>query len=326
MQTRKLGPTLEVSAIGLGCMGMSNTYGPADEAQSIATIHRALDIGMTFIDTADAYGDGHNEELVGKALKGRRGQAVLATKFGNLRGSDGKPAVRGDAAYVKQACEASLRRLGVETIDLYYQHRVDSSVPIEETVGAMADLVAAGKVRFLGLSEAGPQTIARAHATHPIAAVQSEWSLWTRDLEADVIPACRSLGIGFVPYAPFGRGFLTGTIASLDDLPEKDRRREHPRFSADNIARNAALLTALRQAAAAHGATPAQVALAWLMAKGPDVVPIPGTKRPAYVEENAKALALSLGAAEIAALDAAFPPGVTAGLRYPEGQMKRLGL
>jgi aryl-alcohol dehydrogenase-like predicted oxidoreductase len=325
MHRRKLGE-LEVPALGLGCMGMSNVYGPADEAESIAAIHRAIDTGMNFLDSSDAYGDGHNEELLGRALKGRRDRVVLATKFGNTRTPDGKPDVDGRPEYVRKACEASLKRLQADVIDLYYIHRIDTRVPIEDTVGTMAGLKKQGKLRYLGLSEAAPATIRRAHATHPIAAVQSEWSLWTRDMEAEVIPTCRALGIGFVPYSPFGRGFLAATVGKVDDLPAKDRQREHPRFAPENIQRNLALLAPLREIAAARGATPAQVALAWVLSRGEDVVPIPGTKRAAYVDENTKATALALSADDLAKLSKAFPPGVTAGLRYPEAQMKRLGL
>lgn len=327
MERRKLGEQgLTVSAIGLGCMSMTDIYGPADAEQALATIGRALDLGVTLIDTADMYGAGRNEELVGRALAGRRGEAVLATKFGNLRLPDGKTGVNGRPEYAREACERSLERLGVETIDLYYLHRVDPDVPIEETVGGMARLVEAGKVRFIGLSEAAAGTIARAHAVHPISAVQSEYSLWTRDVEAAVLPACRELGIGFVPYSPLGRGFLTGTIAGESDLAAKDRRREMPRFQGDNFARNLRLLEALKEIAALREATPAQVALAWLLAQGEDVVPIPGTKRPDRVAENATALRIALTPAERAELDRAFPPGAAAGTRYPEGQMKRVAL
>jgi aryl-alcohol dehydrogenase-like predicted oxidoreductase len=325
MQERRLGP-LRVSAIGLGCMGMTPIYGDPDEAECIATIHRAVALGITMIDTADAYGNGRNEELVGRALQGRRDKVVLATKFGNIRKPDGGQDVDGRPEYVVQACELSLRRLGVETIDLYYQHRVDPKVPIEETVGAMARLVEAGKIRHIGLSEAAAGTLRRAHATHPITALQTEYSLWSRDVEAEILPTCRELGIGFVAYSPLGRGFLSGTITSLDALSENDRRREHPRFHADNLARNVGLLGALRELAEARGCSPAQVALAWLLAQGEEIVPIPGTKRRVFLEENARALAIRLSEAERARLAEAFPPGVTAGDRYPAGQMKRIGI
>ncbi len=325
MQKRQIGP-LDVSAIGLGCMGMTPIYGEPDEAECIATVHRAIELGVTFIDTADAYGDGKNEELVGRALAGRRDQVVLASKFGNIRYPDGRRDVNGRPDYVPQACDASLTRLGVETIDLYYLHRVDPNVPIEDTVGAMSRLVEAGKVRHIGLSEAAVGTLRRAHATHPIAALQTEYSLWCREVETEILPACRELGIGFVAYSPLGRGFLSGTITSLDDLSEKDRRREHPRFFAENLARNVGLLGALRELAQARGCTPAQIAIAWLLAEGEDIVPIPGTKRRTYLEENAAALELRLSEAERARLAEAFPPGVTAGTRYPAGQMKRIGI
>ncbi len=325
LQKRRLGEHLEVGAVGLGCMTMTSIYGPAEDQESIRTIRRAAELGVTLIDTSDIYGSGGNERLVGEALKGIRERVVLATKFGNIR-KDGKPDVDGRPEHVRAACEASLERLGVETIDLYYQHRVDPRVPIEDTVGAMAELVRAGKVRFLGLSEAAPATLRRAAAVHPIAALQTEYSLWTRDAEADVLPTCRALGIGFVPYSPLGRGFLTGTLASPDDLAEGDRRREHPRFAAENFARNTELLTSLRTVAAERGATPAQVAIAWLLAKGDDIVPIPGTKRVARLEEDAAAADLMLTAEDLASLDAAFPPGVTAGERYPAAQLVRVGL
>jgi aryl-alcohol dehydrogenase-like predicted oxidoreductase len=325
MHMRQIGP-LRVSAIGLGCMGMTPVYGEPDQDECIATVRRAIDLGITMIDTADVYGDGKNEELVGRALSGRRDRVVLASKFGNVRYADGRRDVNGRPDYVPQACDASLKRLGVDAIDLYYLHRVDPNVPIEDTVGAMARLVEAGKVRHLGLSEAGAATLRRAHAVHPIAALQTEYSLWSRDVEAEILPACRALGVGFVAYSPLGRGFLSGTITSLDALSEKDRRREHPRFAADNLERNVDLLGTLREIAAARGCTPAQIALAWLLAKGDDIVPIPGTKRRRYLEENAAAVDLGLDAADIEALEAAFPPGVTAGDRYPAGQMTRIGL
>ena len=325
MHKRMLGQGLEIGAIGLGCMTMTSIYGAADDTESVATIRRAADLGVTLIDTADIYGNGSNEELVGPAVKGIRDRVVLATKFGNVR-KDGKPDVDGRPAYVKEACEKSLKRLGLDTIDLYYQHRVDPKVPIEDTVGAMADLVRAGKVRCLGLSEAGPATIRRAHAVHPIAALQTEYSLWTRDAEAEILPLCRELKIGFVAYSPLGRGFLTGTVKGIDDLAENDRRRDHPRFAAENLAKNSQLLEGLRKAARRHDATPAQIAIAWLLAKGPDIVPIPGTKKRSRLEENAAAADLDLSASEVRELDQAFPPGATAGERYPAAQLARIGL
>jgi aryl-alcohol dehydrogenase-like predicted oxidoreductase len=325
MQTRQTGP-LRVSAIGLGCMGMSQTYGAADDAESARTIARALDLGVNFIDTADVYGVGHNEELVGRALAGRRPEVVLASKFGNVRYADGRRDVNGRPDYVPKACDASLRRLRVDVIDLYYLHRVDPNVPIEDTVGAMGRLVEAGKVRYLGLSEAGVATLRRAHAEHPIAALQSEYSLWSRDVEAEILPACRELDIGFVPYSPLGRGFLSGTITELEALADDDRRREHPRFAAENLERNVGLLATLRRLAEARDCTPAQVALAWLLAKGEDIVPIPGTKRRRYLEENAAAVDVRLEPDDLAALDEAFPQGVAAGERYGAGGMRRVGL
>src|SRR5919106_558702 len=325
MQTRQIGP-LRVSAIGLGCMGMTPVYGEPDPDECIATVHRAIELGVNFIDTADVYGDGKNEALVGRALAGRRDQVVLASKFGNVRYPDGRRDVNGRPEYVPQACDASLKRLGVDVIDLYYLHRVDASVPIEDTVGAMARLIEAGKVRQIGLSEAGAATLRRAHAVHPIAALQSEYSLWSRDVEPEILPACRELGIGLVPYSPLGRGFLSGTITSLDALSEKDRRREHPRFEADNLVRNVRLLGALREVAEGRSCTPAQVALAWLLAQGDDIVPIPGTKRRKYLEENVGAIEIRLTDAELARIDKVAPPGITAGDRYPAGQMKRIGL
>jgi aryl-alcohol dehydrogenase-like predicted oxidoreductase len=325
MQTRQLGP-LRVSAIGLGCMGMTPIYGQPDEGECIATVQRAIELGVTMIDTADMYGGGKNEALVGRALRGRRDRVVLATKFGNIRAPDGKPDVNGRPDYVPQACDASLQRLGVEAIDLYYLHRVDPKVPIEDTVGAMTRLVEQGKVRHIGLSEAAAPTLRRAHAVHPIAALQTEYSLWTRDVEDAILPACRELGIGFVAYSPLGRGFLSGTITGADALADDDRRRDHPRFAQENIERNLVLLEALRAVAAARHATPAQVALAWLLARGEDVVPIPGTKRRTWLEENVRAPDLRLDESDLAQLDEAFPPGITAGERYPAGQMNRVGL
>jgi aryl-alcohol dehydrogenase-like predicted oxidoreductase len=328
MEIRKLGTQgLAVPAIGLGCMGMSDFYGPTDEAESVATLHRALALGVTFLDTADMYGPFKNEELLGRALAGKRNQVVLATKFGNRRGPDGAfLGVCGTPDYVRQACDASLKRLGVEVIDLYYQHRVDPAVPIEETVGAMAGLVKAGKVRFLGLSEAGPATIRRAHAVHPISALQTEYSLWTRDPEAEILPTLRALGIGFVPYSPLGRGFLTGRFRSPDDLPAGDWRRMNPRFQGENFQRNLALVAQVQELAREKGCTPAQLALAWVLSRGKDVVPIPGTKRRVTLEENAAAAAVVLSPADLARIEAVAPPGVAAGTRYPEAGMKMVGL
>jgi aryl-alcohol dehydrogenase-like predicted oxidoreductase len=323
VDTRTLGKQgLRVPAVGLGCMGMSEFYGTADEGEAIATIHRALDLGVTFLDTADMYGPFTNERLVGRAIKGRRGEVVLATKFGNERRPDGGwVGVNGRPEYVRQACDASLTRLGVDVIDLYYQHRVDPSVPIEETVGAMSDLVRAGKVRFLGLSEAAPATIRRAHATHPITALQTEYSLWTRDVEDEVLPAVREFGIGFVAYSPLGRGFLTGRFRSPADIPEGDYRRNAPRFEPANFAANRELAARVEAIAARLGVTAGQLALAWLLAQGPDVVPIPGTKRVRYLEENAAAAAITLTPAILAELDKAAPKGAAAGARYPDAAM-----
>jgi aryl-alcohol dehydrogenase-like predicted oxidoreductase len=320
METRTLGTQgLEVSALGLGCMGMSEFYGLADESEAIATIRRALELGVTFLDTADMYGWGANERLVGKAIEGRREDVVLATKFGNVRGPNGEYlGIDGSPAYVRSACEASLERLGVETIDLYYQHRVDLQTPIEETVGAMAALVQEGKVRYLGLSEAAPDTIRRAQAVHPITALQSEYSLWTRDPEAEVLPTVRELGIGFVAYSPLGRGFLSGRIRSADDLEERDFRRRGPRFQDENLRQNLELVGKVEQLASEKSATPSQVALAWVLARGEDVVPIPGTKRRSYLEENAAAAAIELSPADVEQLERAFPVGVAAGDRYPD--------
>ncbi|WP_306325974.1 aldo/keto reductase [Streptomyces venezuelae] len=315
LPTRHLGD-LEVSAQGLGCMGMSHGYGATDDAQSLATLHRALDLGVTLLDTADFYGSGSNEELIGRAVAGRRDEVVLATKFGFANRLGEPTLVRGDAAYVRQACEASLRRLGVDHIDLYYQHRVDPKVPIEETVGAMAELVRAGKVRHLGLSEAGAATVRRAHAVHPIAALQSEWSLWTRDLEAEIAPVCRELGIGLVPFAPLGRGFLTGRYSSVDGLAETDLRRGQPRFADGNLERNLAIVTKLNELAEAKGVTTGQLALAWVQHRGDDVVPIPGTRRQRYLEENLAALTVELSAEDLAAIEAAAPAEQFAGTRY----------
>ncbi|MEU5028540.1 aldo/keto reductase [Streptomyces milbemycinicus] len=315
ISTRHLGE-LAVSAQGLGCMGMSHAYGAADDEQSIATLHRALDLGVTLLDTSDFYGVGHNEELIGRAIAGRRDEVVLATKFGFANRLGEPTRIRGDAAYVRQACEASLRRLGVDHIDLYYQHRVDPQVPIEETVGAMAELVRAGKVRHLGLSEAGAQTIRRAHAVHPIAALQSEWSLWTRDLEAEIAPVCRELGIGLVPFSPLGRGFLTGRYTSVEGLEETDMRRTQPRFADGNLERNLAIVAKLNELAEAKGVTAGQLALAWVQHQGDDVVPIPGTRRQRYLEENIAALDVELSAEDLAAIEAAAPSEQIAGTRY----------
>jgi len=320
MDTVKLGSEgLEVSRQGLGCMGMSEFYGASDEGEAIATIHRALDLGVTFLDTADMYGVGANERLVGKAIADRRDRAVLATKFGNVRGPDGAWLGRnGKPEYVHSACDASLQRLGLDTIDLYYQHRVDPDTPIEETVGAMKELVEAGKVRYLGLSEAAPATIRRAHAVHPITALQTEYSLWTRDPEEEILPTVRELGIGFVAYSPLGRGFLSGRFRSRDDLPEDDFRRNNPRFQPGNFEQNLALVERVKEIAVEKGVTPSQVALAWVHAQGDDVVPIPGTKRRSYLEENVAAASIQLTGKELARLDEVFRPGVTAGDRYPD--------
>jgi aryl-alcohol dehydrogenase-like predicted oxidoreductase len=326
MNTRKLGASgLEVSAIGLGCMGMSDFYGPSDEARNIDVLHRALDIGVTFWDTSDMYGVGANERLVGRALKGRRDEVLLATKFAVVRGSDGSfLGVNGRPEYVHEACDKSLERLGVDHIDLYYQHRVDPQVPIEETVGAMADLVAEGKVRYLGLSEAGAATLRRAAEVHPISALQSELSLWSRDIEAAIVPACRELGIGVVAYSPLGRGFLSGAIRNLDDLAEDDWRRFMPRFEGENFNRNLELVERVEQLAAAKGCTPAQFALAWVLAHGPDVVPIPGTRHRSRLEENAAAVEVTLTPSELAEIDAVIPRDMAVGTRYPERVMKML--
>jgi len=320
MQTRKLGNEgLEVSMEGLGCMGMSEFYGDSDEQEAIATIERALELGVNFLDTADMYGPFTNERLVGRTIAGRRDEVVLATKFGNVRGENGERlGVRGDAEYVHQACHASLERLGTDHIDLYYQHRVDPKVPIEETVGAMAELVQQGKVRFLGLSEASADTIRRAHRIHPISALQTEYSLWTRDVERSVLPTTRELGIGFVAYSPLGRGFLAGRFRSPDDIPEGDFRQHNPRFQGQNFERNLRIVERVRELAEEKELTPAQLALAWVLHQGQDIVPIPGTKRRRYLEENVAAAEAKLTDEDLQRLDEAAPPGATAGDRYPD--------
>ena len=326
MKTKTLGHSdLTVSALGLGCMGMSEFYKGASEEESIATLHRALDLGLNFLDTADMYGPFKNEELVGRALRGRRRETVLATKFGNMRGEDGAfLGVNGRPDYVRTCCEASLCRLGVDCIDLYYQHRVDRTVPIEETIGAMADLIAAGKVRYLGMSEASPATLRRAHAVHPISALQTEYSLWTRDPEDEVLPAARELGVTFVAYSPLGRGFLTARFKSPEDIPEGDYRRNAPRFQGENFKKNVELVKAVEALAAARGASAGQLALAWVLAQGEDIVPIPGTTRRAHLDENIAALDLRLSPDDLAGLEAIAPRGAAAGLRYPEATLKHV--
>ncbi len=327
MHYRTLGnSTLKVSAVGLGCMSMSGAYGKYDDAQSIAVIHRALDLGVNFLDSSDMYGWGHNEELLGKALAGRRDTAVLATKFGNLRKPDGTPGVNGRPEYVIQACDASLKRLGVDEIDLYYQHRVDPSVPIEDTVGAMATLVRQGKVRFLGLSEAAPATVRRAYAVHPIAALQTEYSLLYRTEAEAALPTLRELGIALVAYSPLGRSLLTGRVHSAAEIPQDDRRRDHPRFQGDNLERNLELVAKLEAIAKEKGCTPGQLVLAWLLAQGRDIVPIPGTKRIERLEENARAVDVLLSPEDVRRISAAVPAGAAAGLRYPAPLMKALNL
>ncbi|MDQ4136657.1 MAG: aldo/keto reductase [Pseudomonadota bacterium] len=328
MKHRQLGRNgPRVSAIGLGCSGMSSDYGVPDDVESTATIHRAVELGITLFDTSDAYGLGKNEELLGKALGGKRGQVLIASKFGNMRGPNGERGiVNGRPDYVPVACEASLKRLGIDHIDIYYQHRIDPKVPIEETIGAMARLVEAGKVRYLGLCEAGADTIRRAHAVHPLVALQTEYSLWTRDLEAEIISLLRQLGIALVPYSPLGRGFLTGAFRRRDDLIPTDRRHAHPRFQEGNFERNIDLLEPIEAIAREKGCTMAQVALAWVLSRGDDVVPIPGTKRRKYLEENVGAVGITLDEDDIDRLEGGFPPGAAAGLRYPEAQLKTLGI
>ena len=328
MQTRKLGEGLVVSALGLGCMGMSGVYGAADEQAAMDTIHQAIDLGVTFLDTADAYGKGHNEILIGKAIADRRQRVVIATKFGLSDVSQGgyTVPVNGRPEYVRSACEASLQRLGVETIDLYYQHRVDPHTPIEETIGAMAELVTEGKVRFLGLSEASAATIRRAHAVHPIAALQSEYSLWSRDVEAEILPTCRELQIGFVPWSPLGRGFLTGQVKTFDDLDANDWRRVSPRFQGENFGRNLDLVAQIQEMADAKNCTPAQLAIAWLLQQGDDLVPIPGTKRVSYLLDNLGALDVKLTIAELDRIDTILPKGAASGDRYPASMMQMVNL
>jgi aryl-alcohol dehydrogenase-like predicted oxidoreductase len=328
MEARTLGRSaLRVSTLGLGCMSMSEFYGQSDEAESIATLHRAFELGIDFLDTADMYGVGRNEELVGKAVRGRRDRVVIATKFGIMRGKDGsRLGINGKPEYVRSACEASLKRLGVETIDLYYQHRVDPVTPIEETVGAMAELVKQGKVRFLGLSEASPATIRRAHAVYPITAIQTEYSLWSRDPEEEILPTCRALGIGFVSYSPLGRGFLTGQIKRFEDLASDDFRRFNPRFQGENFQKNLDLVRRVETIAREKSCTPSQLALAWVLAQGTEVVPIPGTTRRKHLEENVGALAIALTARDLARIDEVAPRGVAAGDRYAPDGMRFVNL
>lgn len=320
METRKLGSQgLEVSEIGLGCMGMSEFYGTGDEGESISTIHRAIELGVTFIDTADMYGPFTNEKLVGKAISDRRDQVTLATKFGNERSEDGaRLGVNGKPDYVRKSCDDSLQRLGVDHIDLYYQHRVDPDTPVEETWGAMQELVEAGKVRYLGISEAAPETIRKAHSVHPITALQTEYSLWSRDVEDEILPTIRELGIGFVAYSPLGRGFLTGQIQNFEDLPEGDYRRSSPRFEGGNFDKNLELVEKVREIAEEKGVAPSQLAIAWLLRQGEDIVPIPGTKRREYLEENAGSTEIELTDEELSRIDEAAPKGVAAGDRYPD--------
>ena len=321
----KNGPV--VSAIGLGCMGMSEFYGAGNDTESVTVIHEAIDLGVTFFDTADMYGVGHNEELLGKAIKGKRDSLFIATKFGNVRGADKSfLGINGKPEYVKSACEASLRRLNIECIDLYYQHRVDTNTPIEETVGAMSELVHEGKVRYLGLSEAGAATIRRAHAVHRITALQTEYSLWSRDVEKEILPACRALGIGFVPYSPLGRGFLTGRFTSLSDFAEGDfRKSNHPRFQENNLEKNLQIVESIKKFAAEKKCAPSQLALAWCLAQGEDIVPIPGTKKLSYLRENVKATDVHLTSEDVCKINDAIPAGIASGERYPAAQMQRLG-
>lgn len=328
MEKRQLGQNgLEVSAMGLGCMGMSEFYGSQNDDESVRTIHRAVELGVNFFDTADMYGRGKNEELLGKAIKAYRDKVILATKFGIVRTDDVKQHnINGRPEYIRSACEASLRRLGVETIDLYYQHRVDQDTPIEETVGAMADLVKEGKVKYLGLSEAGPKTIRRAQAVHPITALQTEYSLWSREVEEEILTTCRELSIGFVSYSPLGRGFLSGEITKLDDLEEGDWRRYSPRFQGENFERNLGLVSRIQEMAAEKNCTPAQLALAWVLAQGKDIVPIPGTKRIVYLEENVAALGLELTNEDLKRIEEISPRGVAAGSRYPEPGMRLVNI
>jgi len=328
MRYRNLGhSSLSVSALGLGCMGMSEFYGPRNEEESVATIHLALDRGVNFLDTADMYGTGHNEELVGRAIKGRQNEVVLASKFGNVRGPDGSfLGINGRPEYVRMACDASLRRLNAETIDLYYQHRVDADVPIEETVGAMARLIEEGKVRYLGLSEAAPATLRRAHRAHLISALQTEYSLWSRDPEGEILSTCRELGISFVAYSPLGRGFLTGRFKNTEELTNEDFRRNHPRFQGENFTRNLELVVRVEQLASSKGCKASQLALAWVLAQGDNIVPIPGTTRRAHLEDNIAALEVELTAEDLARLNEAVPKGATAGDRYPERAMKVVNL
>jgi len=325
MESRKLGRQgLQVSAVGMGCAGFAGNYGAADDEECVRTIHAAIELGINFFDTSDIYGNGKNEQLIAHAIHDRRDRAIIATKFGNMRTGGQRGLTNGRPDYVPVACDESLKRLGVDVIDLYYQHRVDPTVPIEDTVGAMARLVEQGKVHYLGLCEAGAETVRRAHRVHPISALQTEYSLWTRDLEQQMIPLLRELGIGLVPYCPLGRGFLTGSIQTLDDMGAKDRRHEHPRFQGDNFTRNLRLLDPIQQVAQAHNASMAQVALNWILAQGNDIVPIPGTKTRKYLKENTTRIALS--DAELRRLNDAFPPNVASGLRYPEFQLKGMGI